>query len=313
MSLFDVVISWCKEDCLKSAFVSIVGRPSTGKSTLVNLICGHALSSVSHYPQTTRNTIRGICTRKTTQLVFCDTPGYHTSEKRFNQRMIQLIERALSDCDLILYLLDVTRPPKEEEEELMRLASNSKKPIYVALNKIDKHSPNQKITREMIRGLARVHLKPVEIYEISARENQGIKELLAGLTEGAGEAPFYYPADVYTDQTPEFRMSEIIREEAIKRVHSELPHALYVDIIDVRKFNEGKRIHLRVFLFVETPSQKKIVIGTEGNVVRAIKAASLKRMNLTFPYKVELDLQVRVSPKWRQKEKILDKLFDQTI
>ncbi len=291
---------------MKSAFIAIVGRPSTGKSTLINRMCARNVSITAEIPQTTRNTIRGIVNRKEGQLVFLDTPGYHNSERMFNLRMLNEIERTIRDCDAVLYLLDVTRPPGKEDEALITLVSKIQKPVFVALNKCDKDG----FEREALRGILRVNLSPQMIVETSALKGKGVEELLQHLFDFAPEGVLHYPQDVYTDQLPEFRMSEIIRGEAISRLYEEIPHALYIEIVDTEVKNEGKKIWIRAFINVETSSQQGIVIGKEGKMIRSIKAASLKTLNLTFPYKIELDLQVRVSKKWRSKEPVLNKIFE---
>ncbi len=207
---------------MKSAFVSIIGRPSSGKSTLLNRICGHKVSIVSPVPQTTRNAVRGILTEDRGQLVFIDTPGFHTSEKKLNRHMTDLIVRSFDGVDLILYLVDATRASGAEEEALRRLVSGHTERLICGINKCDQGS----FVREHARLLEK--LVPTDrIVTLSALTGDGVSGLIDRLFEVSPEGEPSYPEEFYTDQDPEFRVAEIIREEAIARVRQEVPHALY--------------------------------------------------------------------------------------
>lgn len=287
---------------MKSAFVSIVGRPSSGKSTLLNSICGHKVSIVAEAPQTTRNAVRGIHTTGNTQLVFVDTPGYHTSERTFNKHMIKLITESFVDVDLVLYLIDSSRSPGIEEEALRNLVTPLADRLIVGLNKSDLGATTR-IHVDALNGLVSAD----RILTLSALNGDGIDRLLALLTSLAPEGEHYYPSEFYTDQDPEFRATEIIREKAINRVREEIPHAIYVEIADMELRDET--LWIRAFLLVERESQLGIVVGKKGSGVRAIRKAAVRDLSELFPYRIDLDLRVKVSKDWRKKDFLLKKLI----
>ncbi len=288
----------------KSAFVSVVGRPSTGKSTLVNRICGHKVSIVARSPQATRNAVRGIYTSGNIQLVFVDTPGFHTSERRFNRYMTKLITESFVDIDIVLYLIDLSRPPGPEEEALRRLVAPFSDRLVVALNKSDLGvSPAPHLD-----ALKRLVVKD-RILRISAARGDGVEKLLAVLADLAPAGDPFYPEEFYTDQDPEFRVAEIIREKAIHRLRKELPHSVYVEIADMEESENGRELWIRAFLLVERESQKGIVVGKKGAGVRDIRVKAQRELEELFPHKIHLDLRVKVSREWRRNEHLLRRLI----
>lgn len=295
---------------LKTGMVAIIGRPSAGKSTFLNTACQEEVSIVSPIPQTTRNAIKGIVNTSFGQLIFIDTPGYHDSDKKLNLRLKNVTETQLEDIDCVLYVLDSTRVPGNEEIHTAQLIKKHANKTVIAINKIDsKESKIQPIRRFIKDTLPQI---PQErIFEMSAQKDIGINEVLKALYDIAPIAPPMYSEDDYTDQDLAFRIAEAIRGEAINRLADELPHAIYVDIADVEKRNEGKKLWVRAFLCVERESQKGIVIGKGATKIKEIRAASLKKLNRIFIYKVELDLQVKVDKNWRQRDYTLNKLIPQ--
>ena len=287
---------------MKSAFVSIVGRPSSGKSTLLNKICGHKVSIVAEAPQTTRNAVRGIYTEEDTQLVFVDTPGYHSSERAFNKHMIRLITESFVDVDLVLYLIDSSRSPGKEEEELRSLVAPLSDRLVVGLNKRDLGTAPQSHI-DSLHGLVDAE----RILTLSALTGEGVDRLLELLSSLAPVGEHYYPSEFYTDQDPEFRAAEIIREKAINRVREELPHAIYVEIADMEL--AGETLWIRAFLLVERESQLGIVVGKKGSGVRAIRKAAVRDLTELFPYRIDLDLRVKVSKDWRKNALLLKKII----
>ena len=291
---------------MKSAFVAIIGRPSAGKSTLVNALCGEKVSITADVPQTTRNKIRGILTEERGQLVFIDTPGYHHSEKKFNQYLKEVVYSSLEEADMVLYVVDATRSPGKEEQEIIELLNKQKeKPVLLAINKTDMkgHYLSE------IKGILNVNVHPEAMLETSALKEEGISELKDRLYALAPEGEMMYPKEYYTDQEPEFRIAEIIREKAISQVTEELPHALYVEISDTEMKEEGRELWVRAFITVESESQVGIVVGKEGKRIKWIRIASLKEFKKIFPYKVRLDLRVKVNPRWRRKDYLLKGMF----
>ncbi|MBQ7970399.1 MAG: GTPase Era, partial [Treponema sp.] len=241
---------------------------------------------------------------------FIDTPGYHDSDKKLNLRLKNVTETQLEDIDCVLYVLDSTRVPGNEEIHTAQLIKKHADKTVIAINKIDsKESKIQPIRRFIKDTLPQI---PQErIFEMSAQKDIGINEVLKALYDIAPIAPPMYSEDDYTDQDLAFRIAEAIRGEAINRLADELPHAVYVDIADVEKRNEGKKLWVRAFLCVERESQKGIVIGKGATKIKEIRAASLKKLNRIFIYKVELDLQVKVDKNWRQRDYTLNKLIPQ--
>ncbi|MFA5513751.1 MAG: GTPase Era [Sphaerochaetaceae bacterium] len=290
---------------MKCATVTFIGRPSTGKSTLVNTICEQKVSIVSTTPQTTRNVIRGIYTDQRGQLIFSDTPGFHLSEQKLNQKLQETTRSSLKESDIILYLIDPKREAKEEEETIVKLLLSLKIPTVVAINKIDIASKNElTATREFLAKSFK------NILEISAQNDEGVDELLIELFKLAPQGPLMYPPEAYTDQPLEFRISEIIREKAIKEVIEELPHAIYVEVADLEYSQEDDSVWIRAFINVEKESQKGIVVGKGGSGIKKIRQASFKEIRRIFAQKnLHLDLRVKTHPKWRKSQTALDRLL----
>lgn len=292
---------------MKVATVTLIGRPSSGKSTLINTICEGKVSITSTTPQTTRNIIRGVYTDQRGQLILLDTPGYHQSERAFNLRLQETTRSSFLDSDIVLYLLDVKRSAGQEEGAIIELLKNSKIPLVVALNKGDVASKKEIIeAQEYIK----TEFPEAPILLISAKEDQGVDELLIELFKLAPEGELLYPEETYTDQPLEFRIAEIIREKAIMSVTEELPHAIYVEVADLEYDEEGESIWIRAFIYVERESQKGIVVGHKGEGIKKIRQAAFKDIRCLFTNKnLHLDLRVKSNPKWRQNKAILDELL----
>ncbi len=289
----------------KCASISIIGRPSAGKSTLLNAVCGYKISITAPSPQTTRNSIRGIYTSEEGQLIFIDTPGYHISEKSFNMRLQDITVSSLGDADILLYVVDTLRKPGDEEREIAEMAASGNQPVIVALNKID-----QKRAHPGLMQLAMEKLIPqARFIEISAVQETGIDDLITLLFEFAPEGEQLYPEDFYTDQPPEFRIAEIIREKAVNRAKDELPHAIYVEIADLEIDKEKNVLWIRAFINVERESQKGLVIGKAGSGIAAIRKEAQKDIAKLFPYKIQLDIRVKAQGQWRKKDQILKKIL----
>lgn len=290
---------------MKSAFITLIGRPSSGKSTLMNELCGHKISIVAPSPQTTRNRVRGILTDTRGQLVFIDTPGYHISDKKLNLKLKTVSVSALEDADLILYVIDSSRRSGEEEESLKNLLKRFNDKLIIAVNKTDLPGGNSK---SIIIDLKEV-FPDAAILPVSALKAEGTEDLIMVLFDKSPEGEKMYPDEFFTDQEPEFRASEIIREKAINRVKEELPHAIYVEIADMEVSDDGKVLWIRAFLIVERESQKGIVVGKGGVGIKAIRVSAQKELNDIFPYRVNLDLRVKANSKWRRNDQLLRKLI----
>jgi GTP-binding protein Era len=304
----------------KAAFVAVVGRPSVGKSTLVNRICGAKVAIVSSVPQTTRNAIRGIANREQGQLVFVDTPGRHASEKKFNRKLMDVSGRAVNDSDLALYVLDASRAPGPEEEEVAALLAASACKTVAAVNKMDIPGADFPRCREFLSS-ALPALGAERIFQISAKENSGIDALLDAIFAIAPCGEPFYGAEYYTDQEVDFRIAEIIREQAIGRLREELPHSLYVEVADTELKDGGSaeqpdnesgrpQLWVRAFIVVERESQKGMVVGKGGEMIKAIRLAALKSLRRIFDWKIELDLRVKTGKDWRHNDAALRRIID---
>jgi GTP-binding protein Era len=293
----------------KAAFVAVVGRPSAGKSTLVNALCGEKVAIVSPVPQTTRNAIRGIVNREEGQLVFVDTPGQHLSERKFNRKLVDVAGRAQAGSDLVLYVIDATRPPGAEEEAVAARLRGEEGRTVAAVNKTDSKDARREAVEEFL--LARLPgLERNRCFPVSALKNEGTEALLECLFSLAGPGEPFYPEEYYTDQDPAFRIAEIIREKAINRLREELPHSLYVDVADAELRENGARLWVRAFIVTERESQKGMIVGKGGRMIKAIREEALADLKRIFDWKIELDLRVKVSRDWRHNDAVLRRLVD---
>lgn len=290
----------------KTALVSIVGRPSAGKSTFLNTATQETVSIVSAVPQTTRNAIRGIVNTSMGQLVFVDTPGLHLSEKKFNLKLTAIAEENIKDSDEILYVLDSTRDHTDEEEMIAKLVAPFTKKLVVAINKIEAPLAKPENSRAFVHRTL-PDLPDSRIVEMSAKEDKGVNDVLTALYDMAEEAPHLYPEEYYTDQEVEFRIAEIIRGEAINRLEQELPHAIYVNIKQM-EMAKANLLKVRAEICVERDSQKGIVIGKGAQMIKTIRVESIKTARKIFPYRVDIELNVAVDKNWRQKDYVLNKL-----
>jgi GTP-binding protein Era len=298
----------------KAAFVAVIGRPSVGKSTLVNRICGEKVAIVSAVPQTTRNAIRGIVNREQGQLVFVDTPGWHNSEKKFNKKLREVPARALAECDLALYVMDACRAPGPEETAAAALLAPLAARTAAAINKSDAPAADAARARAFLADRL-PEVPPERCCTVSAKTGEGVEELLTLLYGLAGEGEPFYGDEYYTDQPVDFRIAEIIRGQAINRLRQELPHALYVEVADT-EFSEGSadgaaaRLWIRAFLVVERESQRGMVVGKGGQMIKAIREAALRDLRRIFDWKIDLDLRVKTGKDWRHNDAMLRKIVD---
>ena len=292
---------------MKSATVSVIGRPSAGKSTMVNTICEMKVSITSPVPQTTRNKIRGIYTDQRGQLVFIDTPGYHLSEKTINRKMQEVTVSALSESDIILYIIDGKREPKKEEETLSSLIKEAEVPIVCAINKKDIITKEEE---ENVRFFLKNRFPSAPVLLTSSKDDDGIDELLIELFRLAPEGELMYDESSYTDQNLEFRISEIIREKTINMLSDELPHTIFVEVSDLEYDEEEKKVWVRAFINTERDGQKGIIVGKGGENIKKIRQESFKDIRKIFPgSKLELDLRVKAVAKWRNNQAVLDRIF----
>ncbi len=291
----------------KTGVVAIVGRPSAGKSTFLNTASGEKVSIVSSYPQTTRNAIKGIVNDSRGQLVFIDTPGLHMSDKKLNLKLKSVTVEQLDGADAVLYMVDCSRDEGEEEALIASLVSSYQKKMVIGINKIDSNKAKAERSRAFLKTLL-PKVSDERIIDLSAKEEQNVDKVLTALFEFAPVAPHLYPTEYYTDQDVDFRICEVIREQAMNRLEQEIPHSIFVEIADM-EMKKANEMWVRAFLCVERESQKGIVIGKGASMIKTIRVESIKELRKIFSYRIDLDLQVKVVKNWRQKDVLLTKLI----
>jgi GTP-binding protein Era len=288
---------------MKSGFVAIVGRPNAGKSTLINGLVGEKVSIVTPVPQTTRNRILGIANPPGAQVVFMDTPGIHKPLSRLNEAMMGFVRQALEERDLALLIVDATeRFGKGDEFALTLLKQYTAKTILL-LNKIDLMNKTRLLP--LMDRYSKLH-EFEEIIPISALRGEGLTEVMDAVIRRLPEGPQYFPSDVYTDQPERFLASEIIREKVICHTRQELP---YVTAVLIDEFEEGEAItRIHATIVVEKESQKPIVIGAGGAMLKQVGSEARRELERLFPPKVFLELFVKVEPYWRDSRQIVAEL-----
>lgn len=293
---------------MKSGFVSLVGLPNAGKSTLLNRLVGTKLAIVSDKPQTTRTRILGVRTYPEGQVVYVDTPGIHRPTHRMNVRMVDVARDAMHDVDLVGVVLDVTQKPGGGQEHLLELVKPLAVPVVLILNKVDLTSKPKLLPIMQRWSEAREF---AAIVPVSALTGDGVERLEQVFLEHLPEGQALYPDDYLTDQPERFFVAEIVREQVLQHTHAELPFSTAV-LVD--KFEEADRegglLRLYCSIIVERESQKPIVIGRRGDMIKRIGTAAREELERFFGAEVFLDLHVKVKSEWREDERILDALLN---
>ena len=280
----------------KSGFVAIVGRPNVGKSTLLNTIIGEKVAITSNKPQTTRHRISGIYTKDNSQIVFIDTPGMHKAKDLLNKRIDKLAVSVLKEVDAILFIVD--KPFGLAESHIVSYFENIKVPVYLVINKIDEINYNKvKIDEMILSYISKYNFAGV--YPISAINNENINHLLNDLLNSLSEGPFYYPKESISDQSETTTMSEFIREKILIHTEEEVPHAVAVAIENLEYNEEYKTLDVSAIIYVERNSQKKILIGKNGDKLKTIGTEARIDINNKFNTKTHLTLWVKVKKDWR--------------
>jgi len=289
-----------------SGFIAVVGRPSVGKSTFLNTLCGFKVSIVSRTPQTTRSRVRAIYNDEAMQLVFVDTPGMHFSEKRYNQELVDVAKSALADCDAVLYISDLSRPFGQEEKTVLELLQHFADKTVVALGKSDLAGK----MHEKREGEIREHLEPVAFISFSALDRTGCREVARTVGDLLSAGPMLYPEDYYTDQTQEFRITELIREKVFAHMREEIPHSVYVAAEGILYREDKNRLKIKATIYTETDSQKAMVIGKGGAMIRQISSEARQDIRDIFGLETDLMLKAAVHKNWRKNKDLLKKLFE---
>ncbi len=290
----------------RSGFVAVIGRPNVGKSTLINRLLGQKIAIVSPRPQTTRVRQLGILTEEHAQVVFVDTPGLHKPRHSLGEFMVQVAQQALQDADLILYVVEATTPPGAGDQLIASQIAEAAPdvPVLLAINKIDVTSPDE-LVKNSDAYVALV--KPADWIAVSAMRGLGIDDLHRRLIERLPLGPRYYPADQVTESYVRNIAGEMIREKVLLNTRDEIPHAVAVEIHEFKERNEGLT-YVHASIYVERDSQKSIIIGKKGQMLKKIGAAARYEIEQMLDTKVYLDLQVKVLPNWREDQAILERL-----
>jgi GTPase len=288
----------------RAGFVALAGRPNVGKSTLVNALVGRKVAIVSDKPQTTRRAIRGVSTAETTQLVLVDLPGVQRPRDALTRRMQRRVESELADSDAALLVLNGEEGVGPGDRWIAALLERSPVPVVVAVNKLDRLDRAR--TLEVLTAAAELGTGD-DVFPISARTGSGVAALHEHLATLVPESPFFFPPDDPSDQPESVMLAELVREQVLRRTFQEVPHAVEVMIDDVIAERDDLT-RVRALVWVETESQKGIVIGTGGRMVKQIGTAARRELERELGTKVHLDLSVRVRRGWRADERLLDRL-----
>jgi GTP-binding protein Era len=289
----------------RSGFVALAGRPNTGKSTLVNSIVGWKVAIVSDKPQTTRRAIRGVATGDGWQLVIVDLPGVQRPRDALTERMQRRVERELEEADAALVVLDGERGVGGPGDRFIAAAlKGAPVPAVAAVNKVDRLDRAR--TAAALAAAAEL-LPGAEVFPVSARTGAGVAPLVEHLVSLLDEGPFYFPPDQHSDLPVEVEVAELVREQVLARARQEVPHAVEVEVEEVERPREGLSV-VRARIWVEAESQKGILVGAGGRMVKAIGTAARRQLEARLGTQVHLDLSVRVRRRWRGDDALLDRL-----
>jgi GTP-binding protein Era len=292
------------EAVTRAGFVALAGRPNAGKSTLVNRIVGGKVAIVSDKPQTTRREIRGIATGSDWQLVLVDLPGVQRPRDALTERMQGRVERALAEADAVLLLLNGEQGVGAGDRFIGRAVRNVGLPSVIALNKVDRLDSGR--TLAALTEAADLGLES-EIFPISALTGEGVAELVEYVVSLLPEGAFLYPPEEKSDLPERVRLAELVREQVLLRTREELPHAVEVEIDELEEREDGLLV-VRARVWAETDSQKGILVGAGGRMVKAVGIAARREIERATGRRVHLDLTVRVRKGWRRDEGLLDRL-----
>ena len=281
----------------KSGFAAVIGRPNVGKSTLINALIGQKIAIMSDKPQTTRSRILCILTEEDAQVIFLDTPGVHKPKHKLGDYMAKATEGALHGVDVVVFVVDVTEKMGAGEQYILKQLANVRVPVLLAVNKVDCILRQQSLP--IIESYAKVY-DFAGIVPISAREGENLDGLLAEIKAHLPEGPQYYPVDMVTDQPERLIVAELVREKVLALTRDEIPHAVAVDIEEMTTRQKGD-VYIRAVIYVERESQKGIVIGAKGALLRTIGAQARADVETLLGAKVYLDLWVKTRKDWRNR------------
>jgi GTP-binding protein Era len=288
----------------RSGFVALAGRPNSGKSTLVNRIVGGKVAIVSDKPQTTRREVRGIATGEDWQLVLLDLPGVQRPRDPLTERMQRRVEHALSDADAVLLMLNGEQEIGPGDRFIANAVRGAGLPAVTALNKVDRLDRAR--TVEALAAAAELDV-PGDVFPVSARTGAGVGPLVEHVVGLLPEGPFLYPPEDRSDAPKEVRLAELIREQVLLRTREEVPHSVEVELDELEEREDGLLV-IRARVWAETESQKGILVGAGGRMVKAVGTAARREIEAELGRRVHLELRVRVRKGWRRDEALLDRL-----
>ncbi len=287
---------------MKSGFVSFIGRPNVGKSTLLNSILNKKVVITSNKPQTTRNLIQGIYNEDDTQIIFVDTPGIHKAHNKLGRALNKQAYFTINDVDIIIMVVDITEKVGSGDKFVIDILKNiENKPVFLVINKIDK-LPREEILSKIEEYMSLYNF--TEVIPVSARKKDNIDRLIEVIKKYLPDNIKYFDSDTVTNSSPEFIISELIREKVLELTDEEVPHS--VTCIVGELYEEEKIINIGASIIVDRENLKKIIIGKNGNMIKEIGIRARKDIEEYFGKQVYLDLFVKVIPKWRDKEKFLN-------
>ena len=282
----------------KSGFVAIVGRPNVGKSTFMNYVLGQKIAIMSDKAQTTRNKIQGVFTNQDCQIVFLDTPGIHKPKHELGNFMVESAYSALKEVDAVLFMVNAAEKRGPGDDFIIEKLKKIKTPVFLVLNKIDLISPDELLDR--VESYQET-IPFAGIIPISVLQGNNVQELMTTLTNHLPEGPQYYPSDQITDHPEYFVVSELIREKILHLTKEEIPHSVAVTVDKMQK-DEFDKVHVYANIIVERPTQKGIIIGKGGKLLKEIGVRARKDIEQLLGNKVYLELWVKVEKDWRKKK-----------
>ncbi|MBO1579167.1 MULTISPECIES: GTPase Era [Bacillus] len=281
----------------KSGFVSIIGRPNVGKSTFLNRIIGQKIAIMSDKPQTTRNKIQGVYTENDSQVIFIDTPGIHKPKHKLGDFMVKMAQTTLKEVDIVLFMVNAAEGFGRGEEFIIEKLQETKQPVFLVINKIDQVHPEKLL--ELIDQYRKLH-EFAEIVPISALEGNNVEALIGAIKKYLPEGPQYYPDNQVTDHPERFIIAELIREKVLHLTREEVPHSVAV-VIDAIQKREGGAVYVNATIIVERPSQKGIIIGKQGKMLKEVGKRARFDIEALLGSKVFLEVWVKVQKDWRNK------------
>ncbi len=289
----------------RSGFVALAGRPNVGKSTLVNSMVGQKIAIVSDKPQTTRRAIRGVVTAPDRfQLVLTDLPGVQRPRDALTERMQHRVESELKEADAALFVINGEQGVGPGDRFIAEALAGSPVPVVIAVNKVDRLDRPRTVLA--LSAASELGLEDSEVFPVSARTGGGVPALIDHLAGLLPEGPFYFPPDEVSDQPEHVMLAELVREQVLHRTRQEVPHSVEVQVDEIHEQHD--LVIVRAFLWVETESQKGILIGARGRMIKSIGMAARRELERQLGSRVHLDLSVRVRRSWRGDETLLDRL-----